>query len=456
MTEPRSTSLFRQKLELLILDDSEALLNRVKQVVSAHYLTFRQVKFAELTHPLGELMKAQLVLLAQGQEESLKAFSERVDKVLLVFPRSCIVTVMAPSYSRENLEGTQNPRVTPLSQAEFYSTLKFEYVCLYRCRSQYFAIQAGDLFPMTTMSFPAFIRLSLNQRYLPVIHSNTVLSDERSQRLSRTEGLYIQIKDIDGYLQYIATYYDTSGAALKKRARALFLSLCYKSVYLNESLLFDFKMPAESHLAAIYADIKKTASELFEIMKTDENLWDIFREALDGDFWELWRSPWIAVYGSLMSLKSGVGDPLVVLLSGLLTDVGIYDLEEAVTRNYYLSEEKKVTPEQQSSYEKHPLLSLNRCLIKKLPVEEAVKTVLVCTHERVDEKGFPNQVPTDKLPEEALILLFAEKIDKTSLTTMKKTGVGFRFAKEKLWEAESNTPGSFSPDFLNKISESLI
>ncbi|WP_373999574.1 hypothetical protein [Bdellovibrio bacteriovorus] len=431
-------------------------MNRVKQIVSAHYLTFKQMNFEELPEQAGDLMKAQLILLAQGKDEGLKAFSLRVDKVLDLFPRSRLVTVMAPSYSKENLEGTQNPRVTPLSQAEFFSTLKFEYVCLYRCRSQYFSIQVGDLFPMTTMTFPAFVRLSLNQRYLAVIYSNSVLSDEKSQKLSRAEGLYIQIKDIEAYLQYIATYYDTSGAALRKRARALFLSLCYQSVYLNESLLFDFKMPTESHLATIYEGIKKTATQLFEIMKTDENLWDIFREALDGDFWELWRSPWIAVYAALISVKSGVGDPMIVLLSGLLTDVGIYDLEEAVARNYYLSEEKKVALEQQSSYEKHPLLSLNRCLIKKLPVEEAVKTVLVCTHERVDEKGFPNQVPSDKLPEEALILLFAEKIDKTALTTMKKTGVGFRFAKEKLWEAESNTPGSFSPDFLNKISESLI
>ncbi|KHD87054.1 MAG: hypothetical protein OM95_16470 [Bdellovibrio sp. ArHS] len=457
MSETENTLLFRQRLELLILSDSDDVVNRAKKVVSTHFLTFRQLRFEELPEAIsGDLMKAQLVLLAQGPDENLQSFSERVDKILRGFPRSRVVTVMAPSFSRENLEGTQNPRVTPLSQAEFFSTLKFEYVCLYRCRSQYFSIQVGDLFPMTKMTFPAFIRLSLNQRYLAVLYSNTLLTDERCQRLSQAEGLFIQIKDVEGYLQYIATYYDMSGAALKKRARALFLSLCYKSVYLNESLLFDFKMPSEAHLQAVYEDIKKTALELFQIMKSDESLWDIFREALQDDFWELWRAPWVAVYGALISVKSGVGDPMTVLLAALLADVGLYDLEESVTTSYYLSEDKNVSQEQQSSFEKHPLLSLNRCLIKKLPLEESIKTVLVCTHERVDEKGFPNQVPADKLPPEASIVLFAEKIDKAVLTTMRKTGVGFRFLKEKLWEAESTSPGSFSVDFLNKISESLL
>ncbi|MEK2645295.1 HD domain-containing phosphohydrolase [Bdellovibrio sp. BCCA] len=455
MSEKRPSSLFRQKLELLILSQSEEVLNRVKQVVSAHHFTFRHLAYSELPQgPLGDLIKAQLVLVAQDKEESIQDFSARVDEALRLFPRSRIVTVMGTAFSKENLE-SQNPRITPLSQVEFFSTLKFEYLCLYRCRSQYFEIQVTDLFPMTTMVFPAFIRLELNQRYLAVVYSNTVLSDDRFARLGRAEGLFIQMKDSEKYLQYINNYYDTSGAALKKRARALFLAVCFYSLHLNENILFDFKASGESVAVEAYQNLKKVGEELFTIMRSEENLWDVFREAVDSELSSYWRSPWIATYAALMSIKSGQGDPMTAFLSGLLTDVGLYDLQESVTRKYYLEDDKK-TLDEENSYQKHPLLSLNRCLIKKVPLEESVKTVLVCTHERADQKGFPNQVPADKLPVEAQFVLFAEKIDQGVLTTMKQTGVGFRFLKEKIWEAENATPTNFSSAFLAGIAESLI
>lgn len=456
MSEKRLTSLFRQKLELLILSQSEEALNRAKHVVSIHHLTFRHLPYNELPEgSLGELVRAQLILLVQEKGETLKDFANRVDHVLRLFPRSRIVTVMDASFSRENLEGSQNSRVTALSQTEFFSTLKFEYLCLYRCRSQYFEIQPTDLFPMTTMAFPAFVRLVLNQRYLAVVYSNTVLSDDRFSRLGNADGLFIQMKDSEKYLQYINNYFDTSGAGLKKRARALFLSVYFYSLHLNESILFDFKSASDEHVAETYVKLRKIAEELFEIMRSEENLWDVFREAVNGDFTAFWRSPWIAVYGALMSIKSGQGDPMVAFLAGLLTDVGLYDLEEDLTRRYFFAEDKRPVNEQ-SDFQKHPLLSLNRCLNKKLPLDEQVKSVLVCTHEQADQRGFPNQVPADKLPVEAQLLLFAEKIDQGVLTTMKQTGMGFRFLKEKIWESENASQENFSGVFLAEIAESLI
>ncbi len=454
MTEERKNSLFRQKLELLILTHSEDVLTRAKAAISTHFITFRSVNYEEIQKgQLGDLLKAQLILLAQEGAESLSAFESRVNEVLRLFPRSRVVTVMGP---KENLEGAQNPRVSPLSSFEFFSTLKFEYICLYRCRSQYYQIQSSDLFSMTTITFPTFIRLPLNQRYLAVVHSNTVLSDERYQRMAGAEGLFIKAKDSDKYFQYICNYFDMSGTGLKKRARGLFLNLYYYSCYLNEGLLFDFSSKSDTHCAGVYVKIQNLAEEIFQVMRSEESLWDVFREALNDDFSMFWRAPWIAIYATLIAVKSGQGDPMTTLLSGLLMDVGLYDLEEDVTRQYFLSKEKKIEDKMQKSFEKHPLLSLNRCLIKKVPIDEKVKSVLVCTHERADEKGFPNQVPAAHLPVEAQLLMFAEKIDKEVLTTMKETGVGFRFLKEKLWEAEKASLQSFSPEFLNAIAEALI
>lgn len=410
----------------------------------------------ELPTAAGELIRAQIVLLNQEAEESLKDFSDRVDQVLKIFPRSRVIAVMSTRASNENLEGTQNKRVIPLSQTEFFSSLKFEYLCLYMARAEYVPIEVGELFPMTTMTFPAYVRMSLNQRYLTVTYPKMVLSDDRYHRLGQASGLYIRGKDARKYQRYVNDYFDTSGKALKKRARALFISICYASLLLNEYVLFDFKTMTAAELLDLHQNIEEMGKELLSLMATSEDLWDVLRESLQGEFYLYWRSPWIAVYAMLISLKSQQGDPLVCLMAGLCADLGLYDLEESVVREYLFSEKRAVSEGAQSSFAKHPMLSLNRCLIKGFPISEAVKSVVVCTHERADEKGFPNQVPAEKLPVEAQILMFSEKIDQGVLTTMKNTGVGFRFLKEKIWESEKTKGGAFSEAFLNSMSEALL
>lgn len=74
-------------------------------------------------------------------------------------------------------------------------------------------------------------------------------------------------------------------------------------------------------------------------------------------------------------------------MAGLCSDIGLYDLPEPVVRKFLFSERREVESHQ-ASFAKHPVLSLNRCLIKGFPIGEAVKSVVVCTHERADEKGF--------------------------------------------------------------------
>ncbi len=461
MMEANTTKLFRQKLELLLLTQDEAILNRAKQVISAYYLTFRQMSYGDVLAFAGttdhqDLQKSQLVLMVQESDELLPTFSERVDRVLQALPRSRLVTIMSPSLSRENLEGTQNPRVTPLSQDEFYHTIKFDYMALYRCRAQYVDIASEDLFSMTALTFPVFVRLHLNQRYLAAAFSHCVLSDERHQRLQRAREIYIRHKDSAAYLDYIMSYYDGAGKGLRKRVRALFRALYHDSLYLNEVLIFDFRSAPVETFVERYEAMRSRAEELLNMLSSTEDFWDVIREALEGDFYLLWRAPWIAVYGAIIAKRSGKGDPFLVLMAGLLMEVGLFDVEGNLVRSYLLDEERQAPTGSENAFYHHSIHSLNRCLLRGLPLSETLKSVLVCVHERNDEKGYPNQVPRDKLPVEGQILAFAEKIDQASLTTMKKTGVGFRFLREKIWEAEKQNPGAFSVEFLAAIAESLL
>jgi hypothetical protein len=451
-------TLFRQKLELLVLTQDETIVSHVREVISAHKLTFRFFHEGNIDLPqqAAETKKPAIILICQKEDENIKAFSNHVDSLLKDFPKSAIVTILNNSSLSEELKGTENSRVYPLSQFEFLNTAKFETIALTKSRSQFFTILPTDLFPMTSIDFTAYVQLSLNQRYLAVLFKKLVLTEDRLQRISRAKGLLIPITESQGYHSYISSYYDSSGASLKKRARSLFYALSANWMILFDYLALDYKTLPETQIEETFAKIQTTIKEIIELLTKDEDLWDTFREASSNPIFKMWRSPWIAIYSALISIKSGQGNPEDSLLAGLFSDIGLISLKSDLLQKYLTSGLKDLTPEEKAPVEKYPMESLNRCLSKKLPLSEAVKSIIETSNERFDGAGFPNQVPADKIPTEAYLIRFAMLIDLASRTSMKELGVGFRFTREKLWEAQKKDVGNFAPDFLEKIANALL
>jgi hypothetical protein len=451
-------TLFRQKLELLVFTQDEDILSHVREIISQHKLTFRNFHEGNVDLPqeAAEIKNPAVILISQKKDETLQAFSNNVDKLLKDFPKSSVITILNESSLSEDLKGTENPRVYPLSLHEFLNTVKFETIVLTKSRSQFFTILPTDLFPMTSIDFTAYVQLSLNQRYLVVLFKRLVLTEDRLQRISRAKGLLIPTTEAEGYHNYISSYYDMSGASLKKRARSLFYSLSSNWMILFDYLAMDYKTLSEAQVAETFAKIQGISQEIIELLKKEEDLWDTFREACNNPIFKFWRSPWIAIYAALISIKSGEGNPEDTLIAGLFSDIGLTSLNSKLLQKYLTSGLKELTSEEKTQLEKYPMESLNRCLLKKLPLTESVKSIIATSNERFDGAGFPNQVPADKIPTEAYLIRFAMLIDQASRTSMVELGVGFRFTREKLWEAEKNKAGNFSPEFQEKIANALL
>lgn len=457
MIEKEKMMPFRQKMEILVLSDSEQVFARGRRIASDHKIKLQKVSLQGLTATMqGDLRKTQLVILGQETEESVSSLSSRLKGYLGTLRRSHFCVLVASDITEDERTALSDERVKILTPFEFFETLKLEYLCLYFCRSQYFEIHLKDLFSQTKIPFPVFVQLPLNQRYLAVVQRNINLTDSKISRIQKLEGLFIPIRESAAYLEYVKTFFDASGMGLKKRVRALFMTIASHAVVLNENLIFDVRSLSDETVLRSYQGIKVAAEELFSIMTTEESVWDLLQEPLGSVFWSYWRNPWVAVYGALLSVKSGVGDPMVTLLAGLFCDVGVYELDESIVRQYLFSETMSLTPDQLEKFEKHPLVSLQRCLSKGLPLEERVQNVIVCTHERNDGRGFPNHLSNEQIPEEAQLLQLAEIIDKKSLDFLKDGDRSFRFLREKIWETERSTQEYFSASFLDKVSEALL
>ncbi|WP_413561417.1 HD domain-containing phosphohydrolase [Bdellovibrio sp. HCB209] len=458
MGEKRLGSFFRQKLELLLLSQREDVVARVQSIMSLHHFTFKHVLAMEdiKGRPI-DLQRALAIVVAQEESEHIGAFTERIVSLVERFPLSLIFTLTHESPTDKNIfKGSKFARVLLVTPFDFFQNFKFEYMLLLRCRAQFFEIAPSDLFSMTTLPFSVFVRMPLNQRIMGVAFRGAVLSDAKYQKMLSKSGLLIQARESSAYSEYIATYFDQSGQSLKKRTRAIFLSIAQVWLELSELIMFEFKVANDEEIDSLHSQLLHVGNQLIEIMQSQENLWDALRETLVNDLFEKWRSPWVAAYATYISVKSGVGNPLDAFMAGMLCDVGLLDIPDSTYQKFLNEGEAGLDEKQRDEYRKHPLMSLNRCIFKKIPVSEAVKAIMVCVHERADEQGFPSQTPFEMVPAEASLIRFAELIDLGVRTTMKENNVSFRFMKEKIWENEKNTPGNFSPEFLDKISESLI
>ncbi|UYL08183.1 hypothetical protein B9G69_014115 [Bdellovibrio sp. SKB1291214] len=456
MSEKRPAIFFRQKLELLLLSQREDVLSRIRDLLNLHNFTFKHVLAIEdLKVRPYEVQRAIIIVVAQEESEHIGAFTERIMSLAERFPLSTLVTLTHEIPEKNKFTGPKFSRVLLITPFDFFQNFKLEYILLLKARAQFFDIHPTDLFSMTTLPFTVFVRMPVNQRIMGVAFRGAVLSDSKYQKMLSKGGLLIHGRETTAYMEYINTYFDRSGMSLRKRVRSVFLSLAALWVELSEVILFEFKTASDEEVEELYEQLVQLALTMVEIMKSDENLWDTLREVLENDLFDKWRSPWIAVYAAYISVKSGVGNPLDTLMSGLFCDLGLMDIPNATYQKFLSLGESYLESQQLEEYQKHPMMSLNRCLFKKVPVTEAVKAIMVCVHERADEKGFPSQTPFNLVPVESSLIRFAELIDFGVRTTMQEKSIGFKYLREKIWDETKAKPGNFSNEFLGNISESL-
>jgi hypothetical protein len=456
MAEKRPAIFFRQKLELLLLSQREDVLARVQALHSVHRFTFKHIlAMEELKVRPFEIQRALVIVVAQEESEHIGAFTERILTLVEKFPLSTIFTLTHEAPDKNKFAGPKFARVLLITPFDFFQNFKFEYMLLLKCRAQFFDILPSDLFSMTTLPFTVFVRMPINQRIMGVAFRGAVLSDLKYQKMLTKGGLLIQGRETPAYVDYINTYFDRSGLSLKKRMRAVFLSIAAVWVELSEVILFEFKTASDEEIVALYEQMAQLAAQMIEVFKSEENLWEALSEVLENDLFDKWRSPWVAAYGAYISVKSGLGNPVDVLLAGLFCDVGLMDIPEATYQKFLSLGESYLEPQQTEEYRKHPMMSLNRCLFKKVPISEQVKAIMVCVHERADEKGYPSQTPFEMVPVESALIRFGEMIDFGVRTTMVEQSIGFRYLRDKIWQETKEKPGNFSKDFLEKIAESL-
>jgi hypothetical protein len=447
-----------KRTEFLVIAKEDALLSLAKEV--AEFFTFKA------TYASGhELLEAEnenrnsptVTLMSLMSFENIESKVEAVRHVRGLYPRTQIMIIVNGGETLTDRELLQMAGVQRfILHQEIKNSGKFYYLCSLMVQGTYIPVPVTDLFPSTRVNFNGYHKLIINQKFLPVIFAGFDFSDKKYRRLEPAKQIYVRREDLNEYRKYIETYHDRTGSALKKRCRAMMMSLMALYTELILLLTLDSESSKEELLKARLAEFMKMATDLGEYLKDCPDVWNVIAQSLDFQFCRHERGPYILAYALYIALKIEMRTTPEIILAILLADIGLLDLPAQAYKQVLKKSENQLVGNELESYKNHPMGSLNRAMMKQLDLSNDLKSILVCTHERNDEQGFPNQVPKDKIPVEAQLIQFSEILDCRVRASLEDGIVTHDFVRKQVWEEERDSLKRFNADFLDKIAKVLI
>ena len=135
-----------------------------------------------------------------------------------------------------------------------------------------------------------------------------------------------------------------------------------------------------------------------------------------------------------------------VYLAGLLHDIGKIGIEEAVLRK-----DGKLTDQEFGRIKKHP--SIGAGILREIQQMRDIVPGVLCHHERVDGKGYPNGLVGDKIPLTGKIVGLADSFD---AMTSKRTYRDAMSVEQALAEIEKGLGTQFDEEIGRVFLESDI
>jgi len=311
--------------------------------------------------------------------------------------------------------------------AEFVTNSKLEFVTSQVIKSAHIPLKAMDLIPDSHLQCPLYMLMPKNQRFLRVYKSGSRLTHEFIQKFCDLGELYFHRGDIEAWIEYVRNFSEVNDNAIARVCRSQFLKL-------QQSFLQLVLMVSDQTTTTSFSDGKKLfdecagfAQDLLNSLERVGAPWNIINNSSIGDFGSVERGTAVAAYAGLLSKKSGIGHPQSIMLGALLADIGFLLVSPQATRKIRSNKVHEMNGEEKMEYEKHPIYSLNQCLSRRIPLAESVKEMILFSHERNDQKGFPHRPAALKIKEESMLVRLSQEVD--SALTLKMGDERVDFAK---------------------------
>lgn len=441
---------------LLLIGQRGDFLSRAKKLCSDFGIGDFVVARVEDLQKLSLPSDPRTVLLDTRDIWNQTEIASRVQVTKFSFPQTSIIVIAEHRIKADAAAFIKKSGAEAvLLENEFIETTKLDFIVSQYVFGNMIPVKITELLADTQVTFTLHHMLPLNRKIIPFIFAGQTIEPAKMRKLEEIGEFYIKNTDLDLFQKYVEDNQDTSAAGIKARCRAKYLHLVitYKKLVLNlsdESEAASFQQGRE-----LYEKLLRLSSELITYLGTAGEAWDIVDIAGFNDLTAVDRAPAIAAYAGLFSLLSEIGRPEEVMVAALIADIGLLDLPPAALRVWKTGCFDDFKPEDQRIYRHHPTISLNKCLSRRLPIPDHIKAIILNTHERWDQKGFPNRPQNIRIPSEAMIIHFAELLDLGVKLEYGKERRNRQVVRTEILEREIRNLDRFPIDLMSKISAAI-
>lgn len=444
----------KSQIEFVMIGQESALLQRAKKFCEEYQHEFANVDSVDAFSENDQLFVTNFVMFSAVSFSREGDISGAVQVIKQMAPEAFVLVVADKRLKPESAVFIKKSGANlVLLEDEVVSTSKLEFVASLKIKNSFLPMKAVELTKNTAPDFTLYHVLPLARKMIPVFSAGQPISESKLEKVKTVGEVYFKSDDVEKYKAYIDKYLDKSALGLAARCRAQFLEL--SAAFLDLVLLIIDQSEQNSYDTGkeLFERCSRLCSDLMMSLGAIGDAWSIINNSAFGEFGSVERGPATAAYAGLYSLMADLGKQDDVVMAALLSDIGLLEMSP---RCYsLLKKNQPLDAESKSEYEKHPILTVNKVLSRKIPLPESVKNIILCTHERADGKGFPQARPNEKIPLEAYLVQLAEQMDRESLIDWGKARKSSEDVQREVFRREFESQKKISLSVLSMLKPIL-
>ncbi|MBL7542999.1 MAG: hypothetical protein JNL11_04240 [Bdellovibrionaceae bacterium] len=390
-----------KKINFLLISTNEKIAHRTRDICKEFRYSQAQINESRLINQFSDL----ILLTTENYQTELNLLHD-IRNLKTLAPESFLVISISPNLAYAQPQKLKESGADCiLLDSDILSSCKLEFVAFQKVRSSHVAIKSTDLKVGTSINCFVYHLMPINQQFLPLVWPNETITEFKIERLKKIKDVYILRKDLDIFQNYS----DRSNSSPMEICRSHYQSLI--TSYFDLMLYFadhgesmSFKKGDE-----LLNNCIGGANNLVESLKRVNNVWPVFNYVPAGYYGSMEKSPMVASYAALLSIKSNIGNPTDTLLAALLADLGMLFLAPDLAKKiHYGIDSSYLSHFENDEYQKHPTMSLVAVLARKIEIPEMIIKIILGTHERADRKGFPYKPNPAMIPQESMLIQLSE------------------------------------------------
>lgn len=339
---------------------------------------------------------------------------------------SYIITILNSKVDPEGMELLKKSGANLIMlDNEFTTNSKLEFVASQVIKSAFIPVKVADLIPESRINGHLYMLMPVNRKFLKIYKPGSKIDNAFIAKYTEAKELYTHRNDLSAWVEYVQKYQAKDDNAGARNCRANFLKL--QQAFLELVILISDQTVSTSFAAGkeLFALCEKFCADLLVSLKDVTAPWEAVNNSSVGDFGSVERGTAVAAYAGMLAEQISPEVAPKAMMGGLLADIGLILVSPEVSRKIRTGNLSQLTGEERMEYVKHPIYGLNQILSKRIPLDDLIKDMILMSHERIDQKGFPNKPAAIKMKEEPMIIRLAQELDDALTIKLGKERIDF-------------------------------